>query len=79
MYVLMVLQLHTYNNIHLKNERLLRVALQVEVICELKLILVVEMEWFKGECSACYREIEIVDGEYRCIICNRELPFAEKK
>ncbi|KAL1815488.1 hypothetical protein ACET3Z_018062 [Daucus carota] len=51
----------------------------LDVICEIKIILIVQMDWYKAECSSCYREIEIVDGEYRCIICNRDLPFADKK
>uniref|UniRef100_A0A161ZZV1 Replication factor A C-terminal domain-containing protein n=1 Tax=Daucus carota subsp. sativus TaxID=79200 RepID=A0A161ZZV1_DAUCS len=53
--------------------------LDIEVICEIKIILIVQMDWYKAECSSCYRKIEIVDGEYRCIICNRDLPFADKK
>ncbi|WOH00685.1 hypothetical protein DCAR_0520058 [Daucus carota subsp. sativus] len=53
--------------------------LNMEVVCELKIILIVDMDWYRAECSSCYREISVVDGEYKCIVCNRDVPFADKK
>ncbi|KAL1826291.1 hypothetical protein ACET3Z_004703 [Daucus carota] len=53
--------------------------LNMEVVCQLKIILIVNMDWYRAECSSCYREISIVDGEYKCIVCSRDVPFAEKK
>ncbi|KAL1815722.1 hypothetical protein ACET3Z_018296 [Daucus carota] len=53
--------------------------LNMEVVCELKIILIVNMDWYRAECSSCYREISVVDEEYKCIVCNRDVPFADKK
>ena len=50
------------------------------VICQVTVRIVEETKlWYFEACSSCSKEIEVVNGKYRCEECKRNIPFPEKR
>ncbi|XP_017247249.1 replication protein A 70 kDa DNA-binding subunit D [Daucus carota subsp. sativus] len=50
------------------------------VMCQVTVKSVEESKiWYFDACSSCGKEIEVVNGKYRCEECKRNIPFPEKR
>ncbi|KAK1354041.1 hypothetical protein POM88_047297 [Heracleum sosnowskyi] len=53
---------------------------ETEVMCQLKIQYVEPNEkWYIYVCTSCYREIDNENGTFKCIICDRNVPYPDKK
>ncbi|KAL1804953.1 hypothetical protein ACET3Z_028021 [Daucus carota] len=54
--------------------------IEEEVICQVRINTVHESNsWFYAECTTCYKQIDKVEGKFRCKNCNRIVPYPDKK
>ncbi|KAK1393414.1 hypothetical protein POM88_012470 [Heracleum sosnowskyi] len=53
---------------------------ETEVMCQLQIQYVQPNEkWYIYVCTSCYREIDNENGTFKCIICDRNVPYPDKK
>ncbi|WOG86511.1 hypothetical protein DCAR_0205722 [Daucus carota subsp. sativus] len=55
--------------------------IEEEVICQVQITAVQESNpWYYSQCTTCYKQIDQVEGTYRCSKCNnRIVPYPDKK
>ncbi|KAL1831301.1 hypothetical protein ACET3Z_000952 [Daucus carota] len=55
--------------------------IEEEVICQIEITTVKDSEpWFYLECTSCYKQVDEVEGLYRCNKCNnRIIPYPDKR
>ncbi|KAL1828826.1 hypothetical protein ACET3Z_007238 [Daucus carota] len=53
-------------------ERIIRCQLNVKKVEEKNM-------WYDDVCSSCEKQVDILDGRYKCLECKRSIPFPEKR
>ncbi|KAL1826690.1 hypothetical protein ACET3Z_005102 [Daucus carota] len=55
-------------------------CMEIEVVCQLRIVLVHPIPtYYIHTCTSCNRQIEKKDEKFQCVMCNRNVPYPQKR